>query len=69
MDVWRKASGFWGSHFAGPFHFLAFLIKTKIDKKENNNWGAFRKLRLRKQGPKTLKTKTLKSEKTETGLQ
>ena len=66
MDVWTKASGFEG-HICWAIPFLAFLIKTKIiDKKENNNWRAFRKLRLRKQRPKTLKTKTLKSEKTET---
>ena len=40
MDVWTKASGFWGSHFAGPFHFWHFLIKTKIiDKKKRTITG------------------------------
>ena len=37
-----KRINFWGSPFAGPFHFLEFLIKTKIiDEKENNNWPSY----------------------------
>ena len=62
-----KSIRFLGLTFCWTIPFLAVLIITKIiDQKENNNWWVFRKLRLRKQRPKTLKTKTLKNEKTET---